>query len=68
MQPARGRFARFEMDRQIASTSPAHWLVAELWLSAGCLTVNVKVRGQTQSRGGSDVSGWLLSSNCQLVA
>ena len=27
MQPARGRFARFEMDRQIASTSPAHWKV-----------------------------------------
>ena len=25
MQPARGRFARFDLDRQIASTFPAHW-------------------------------------------
>ena len=24
MQPARGRFARFDLDRQIASTFPAH--------------------------------------------
>ena len=27
MQPARGRFARFDLDRQIASTFPAHWKV-----------------------------------------
>ena len=27
MQPARGRFARFDLDRQIASTLPAHWKV-----------------------------------------
>ena len=27
MQPARGRFARFDQDRQIASTFPAHWKV-----------------------------------------
>ena len=25
MQPARGRFARFDLDRQMASTFPAHW-------------------------------------------
>ena len=25
MQPARGRSARFDLDRQIASTFPAHW-------------------------------------------
>ena len=25
MQPARGRFARFNLDRQMASTLPAHW-------------------------------------------
>ena len=24
MQPARGRFARFDLDRQMASTLPAH--------------------------------------------
>ena len=24
MQPARGRFARFDLDRQMASTFPAH--------------------------------------------
>ena len=27
MQPARGRFARFDLDRQMASTFPAHWKV-----------------------------------------
>ena len=27
MQPARGRFARFDLDRKIASTFPAHWKV-----------------------------------------
>ena len=27
MQPARGRFARFDLDRQVASTFPAHWKV-----------------------------------------
>ena len=27
MQPARGRFARSDLDRQMASTSPAHWKV-----------------------------------------
>ena len=27
MQPARGRFAPFDLDRQIASTFPAHWKV-----------------------------------------
>ena len=27
MQPARGRFARFDLDRQMASTLPAHWKV-----------------------------------------
>ena len=27
MQPARGRFARFDLDRQMASTLPAHWTV-----------------------------------------
>ena len=27
MQPACGRFARFDLDRQIASTFPAHWKV-----------------------------------------
>ena len=27
MQPARSRFARFDLDRQIASTFPAHWKV-----------------------------------------
>ena len=27
MHPARGRFARFDLDRQIASTFPAHWKV-----------------------------------------
>ena len=27
MQPARGRFAQFDLDRQIASTFPAHWKV-----------------------------------------
>ena len=27
MQPARGRFARFDLDRQIASTFPAHWIL-----------------------------------------
>ena len=27
MKPARGRFARFDLDRQIASTFPAHWKV-----------------------------------------
>ena len=28
MQPARGRFARFDLDRQIASNFPAHWKVS----------------------------------------
>ena len=27
MQPVRGRFARFDLDRQMASTFPAHWKV-----------------------------------------
>ena len=27
MQPARGRSTRFDLDRQIASTFPAHWKV-----------------------------------------
>ena len=27
MQPARGRFARFDLDRQMASTFSAHWKV-----------------------------------------
>ena len=27
MQPARGRFARFDLDRQMVSTFPAHWKV-----------------------------------------
>ena len=27
MQPARGRFARFDLDRQMASSLPAHWKV-----------------------------------------
>ena len=27
MQPARGRFARSDLDRQMASTFPAHWKV-----------------------------------------
>ena len=27
MQPARGRFARFDLDRQMASTFAAHWKV-----------------------------------------
>ena len=27
MQPARGHFARFDLDRQMASTFPAHWKV-----------------------------------------
>ena len=27
MQPARGRFARFDLDRQMASTFPVHWKV-----------------------------------------
>ena len=27
MQPALGRFARFDLDRQMASTFPAHWKV-----------------------------------------
>ena len=27
MQPARGHFARFDLDRQMASTLPAHWKV-----------------------------------------
>ena len=27
MQPARGRFARSDLDRQMASTIPAHWKV-----------------------------------------
>ena len=27
MQPARGRFAGFDLDRQMASTLPAHWKV-----------------------------------------
>ena len=27
MQPARGRFARSDLDRQMPSTFPAHWKV-----------------------------------------
>ena len=36
VQSARGRFARFDLDRQIASTFPAHWIVGPvpvLWAS-----------------------------------
>ena len=37
MQPARGRFARFDLDRQIASTFPAHWKVGPAPVFQVCL-------------------------------
>ena len=57
----------FVLDACLASCLP---VCASSFLleSADCLMVSEKVRGQRQSCGASDVSGWLLSSDCQLVA
>ena len=53
MQPARGRFARFEMDRQIASTSPAHWKVGPAPVFLGQpATGTRRVAGTTHTESG----------------
>ena len=43
MQPARGRFARFDLDRQIASTFPAHWKVGPAPVNKCCHHTNEDV-------------------------
>ena len=60
MQPARGRFARFDLDRQIASIFPAHWKVGPapvFWASqplepAEWLTLLILKAGDVESNPG----------------
>ena len=53
MQPARGRFARFDLDRQIASTFPAHWKVGP----APCQCGQLRYRRHTEAKSRSSIAG-----------
>ena len=53
MQPARGRFARFDLDRQIASTFPAHWKVGPAPVFLGQPAIGTRrVAGTTHTESG----------------
>ena len=70
MQPARGRSARFDLDRQIASTIPAHWKVGPapvFWASqplepAEWLALLILKAGDVESNPGPQNRKFLLPS------
>ena len=75
MQPARGRFARSDLDRQMASTIPAHWKVGPapvFWASrplepAEWLALLILKAGDVEMRLGV-ITVFTLNSGCAVTS